>query len=176
MPRTSPEELPGGLQMGAFLDMISVSEGTSSSIITQDDGYDIIVSSIGPDGRLQRNRFGDYSDHPFMPQFGRKSLVINSKGLTSNASGRYQIMLKDWPHYKLQLHLQDFSPRSQDAYAVQIIRERKAIPMLVAGAFEDALHACGNLWASFPNNNYGQFQHSVDTLKAAFLLHGGTIK
>jgi muramidase (phage lysozyme) len=163
--------------MCAFLDMIGVSEGTSKSIITQDDGYDIIVSSLGSDGKsLQRNRFGDYSDHPFMPQFGRTSLVINSKGLTSNASGRYQIMLRDWPHYKTQLHLPDFTPISQDRYAIQIIKERSAIPMLIAGDFEAALHACGNLWASFPNNTYGQFQHTVDTLKAAFLLNGGTIK
>jgi muramidase (phage lysozyme) len=176
MPRITPEAARGGLQMCAFLDMIAVSEGTSNNIISQDDGYDVIVSSIDANGKLQRNRFGDYRDHPFMPQFGRKSLVINSKGLTSNASGRYQIMLKDWPHYKAQLHLPDFSPISQDLYAQQIISERKAIPMLEAGAFEDAVNACGNLWASFPNNNYGQFQHSMDTLRAAFLLNGGIIK
>jgi muramidase (phage lysozyme) len=176
MPRITPDAAPGGLQMCAFLDMIAVSEGTSNNIITQDDGYDIIVSSIGPDGRLQRNRFGDYSDHPFMPQFGRKSLVINSKGLTSTASGRGQIMLKDWPHYKTMLKLPDFSPLSQDRYCIQIIKERGAIPLLIAGDFEGAVMKCGNLWASLPNNNYGQFQHSMDTLKAAFLLNGGVIK
>jgi muramidase (phage lysozyme) len=175
MPRITPEAAPGGLQMCAFLDMISISEGTSNSPITQDDGYDIIVSSVGPDGKLQRNRFDDYSDHPFMPQFGRKSLTINSKGLTSNASGRGQIMLKDWPHYKALLGLPDFSPLSQDRYCIQIIRERGAIPYLIAGNFDKALSLCGNLWASLPNNNYGQFQHSYDTLKSAFLLNGGTV-
>ena len=113
----------------AFLDMLAVSEGTSTSPATQNDGFDVIVT--GSDGRPEV--FTDYSAHPFAG--GRKSKVINSKGLTSNASGRYQFMLKDWAHYKAQLCLPDFGPASQDLWAIQLIRERGALPLIDLGSF-----------------------------------------
>lgn len=86
------------------------------------DGYDVIVTGIDRKPEV----FKDFSDHPFAK--GRKSKVINSKGLTSNASGRYQQMLKDWPHYRALLKLPDFSPISQDLLALQHVRECRALP------------------------------------------------
>jgi muramidase (phage lysozyme) len=174
MPRINPDSVQGGVQTCAFLDMIAVSEGTSTSPITKDDGYDIIVSSIDATGRLVRNRFDDYSDHPFAN--GRKSLVVNSKGLTSNASGRGQIMLRDWPHYKALLKLPDFSPVSQDKYLVQLLKEQGAIQPLIDGDLQTAVYRCRNIWASLPGNNYGQAQQRFDTLRAAFILNGGNCK
>ena len=113
----------------AFLDMLAVSEGTSTSPATLNNGYDVIVTGV--DGVPEV--FTDYSDHPF--NNGRPSKVINSHGLTSNASGRYQFMLRDWHHYRDQLKLPDFSPDSQDLWALQLIRERSALP----SKFQDAL-------------------------------------
>lgn len=168
--------LRGGLQQAAFMDMIAWAEGTSSSPITQNDGYDIIVNSVDAAGHLVRTRFDDYSDHPFAN--GRKSLPINSKGLTSNASGRGQIMLYWWRLYKVSLKLPDFSPDSQDRYMEQQLIERKAIPFLLAHDLYSAIEACSNIWASLPGkgNTYNQGTRTLDSLKAAFLLHGGVIK
>ena len=92
----------------AFLDAIAYAEGTDPGHpLSQDRGYDVIVTGVdGPE------IFTDYRHHPFFG--GRKSRVINSKGLTSNASGRYQFMLKDYLHYVALLHLPDFGPESQD--------------------------------------------------------------
>ena len=84
------ESLAGGRNALAFLDMLAWSEGTSTSPATAMDGYDVIVT--GADRKPEV--FKDFTDHPFAK--GRASKVINSKGLTSNASGRYQQMLKDW--------------------------------------------------------------------------------
>jgi muramidase (phage lysozyme) len=92
----------------AFLDMLAWSEGTSTSPATALDGYDVIVTGIDRKPEI----FTDFSDHSFAK--GRPSKVINSKGLTSNASGRYQQMLKDRPYYRTLLVLSDFSPISQD--------------------------------------------------------------
>lgn len=151
----------------AFLDMLSVSEGTSTSPSTQNNGYDVIVTGV--DGVPEV--FTDYSDHPFAN--GRPSKVINSRGLTSNASGRYQFMLKDWAHYKAQLNLADFGPTSQDLWAMQLIRERSALPLIDAGSFYDAVHRCSNLWASLPGAGYGQHENGMDKLLAAYLAAGG---
>lgn len=153
----------------AFLDMLAVSEGTSTSPATRNNGYDVIVTGV--DGKPEI--FTDYSTHPFAN--GRKSKVINSKGLTSNASGRYQFMLKDYAHYKAQLHLNDFGPVCQDLWAIQLIRERGALPLIDGGQFAVAVQRCSNLWASLPGAGYGQHENSMEKLRQAYLDAGGEL-
>lgn len=167
--------IAGSINILAFMDVIAAAEGTSNSPITQNDGYDIIVNSVDANGRVVHNRFDDYTDHPFAK--GRPSLVVNSKGLTSNASGRYQQMLKDWPHYKSLLALPDFSPESQDRLCLQHLKESRAVTLLMAGNLFAACDAVSNIWASIPGskNTYGQPQRTLDSLKATYLLSGGTI-
>lgn len=151
----------------AFLDMLAVSEGTSTSPITQNDGYDVIVTGVdGPE------IFTDYSQHPFV---GRKPKKINNSGLYSTASGRYQHMLVHWPHYKLQLSLPDFGPASQDRWAIQLIRERSALPLIDGGRFDEAVSRVRNLWASLPGAGYGQHENKIDKLRAAYVAAGGTL-
>ncbi len=162
----------GGLNVTAFMDMISVAEGTSTSPITQNDGYDMLVNSIDARGNLVRTRFSDYSTHPFV---GKPSLMINSRGLTSNAAGRYQQMLKDWPHYQALLSLPDFGPLSQDMLCIQHIKECGALVSLANGDLATAIHQCSNIWASLPGNNYGQPQQPIDGLQAAYILNGGAV-
>jgi len=106
----------GGTNVVAFLDMLAWSEGTSTRPATKDGGYDVIVTGADRVPEV----FADYSVHPF--SHGRKSKRINSKGQTSNASGRYQFMLKDYAHYRSLLKLPNFGPLSQDMWAIQLIR------------------------------------------------------
>ncbi|AYL42266.1 glycoside hydrolase family 104 protein [Citrobacter freundii] len=153
----------------AFLDTLAWSEGTSTSPATKCNGYDVIVTGV--DGKPEI--FTDFSDHPFNK--GRPSKQINSRGLTSNASGRYQFMLKDWAHYKAQLGLTDFSPESQDKWAIQLIKERKALPDIEAGNIASAVSKCRNIWASLPGAGYGQREHSMDDLIARYKAAGGTV-
>jgi muramidase (phage lysozyme) len=167
MPITDESKLPGGLNMAAFLDMLAWSEGTSTNPATACDGYDVIVT--GRDGRAEI--FSDFSAHPFAN--GRSSKVINSRGLTSNASGRYQFMLRDYKHYKTLLKLPDFGPLSQDKWAVQLIKERGAIPDIGVGNLRKAITRCSNIWASLPGAGYGQPEHKFEALRAQYLLNGG---
>lgn len=153
----------------AFLDTLAWSEGTSTSPATKCNGYDVIVTGV--DGKPEI--LTDFSDHPFNK--GRPSKQINSRGLTSNASGRYQFMLKDWAHYKAQLGLPDFSPESQDKWAIQLIKERKALPDIEAGNIASAVSKCRNIWASLPGAGYGQREHSMDDLIARYKAAGGTV-
>lgn len=161
MARITPE-LAGGVNVLAFLDMLAWAEGTSTSKATKDDGYDVIVK--GADGVDET--FTDYSAHPFSR--GRKSKVINSKGLTSNASGRYQFMLKDYAHYRDLLKLPDFGPVAQDRWAIQLIRERRALPMIQAGKIAEAIAAVRNIWASLPGAGYGQPERSLERLLGVY--------
>jgi muramidase (phage lysozyme) len=152
----------------AFLDMLAVSEGTSTSPATRDRGYDVIVT--GADGVPEI--FTSYGTHPFAG--GRPSKVINSKGLTSNASGRYQFMLRDWGFYRLKLSLPDFGPESQDKWACQLIKERRALDDIEAGHFMVAVGKVSNLWASLPGAGYGQHENQMAALEDAYERAGGT--
>ncbi|SEM49986.1 Muramidase (phage lambda lysozyme) [Pseudomonas sp. ok272] len=153
----------------AFIDMLAWAEGTSTSPATAMDGYDVIVTGIDNKPEV----FKDFTDHPFAK--GRKSKVINSKGLTSNASGRYQQMLRDWPHYKALLKLLDFSPISQDLLALQHVRECRALPDVHAGRIETAIRKCANIWASLPGANYGQRERRLEDLLKQYRLAGGVL-
>lgn len=164
------------LNRKALLDTIAFAEGvrTGQHPLTQHDGYDVIVTGIdGPEV------FDSWADHPFAN--GRPSKQINGHGLTSNAAGRYQFMLKDWPHYRKLLDLDNvtrypdgpFSPAAQDAWALQLIRERGALPMIDMGNFTGALQRISNLWASLPGAGYGQPERSLRALARVYIDAGG---
>ncbi|XUA17451.1 glycoside hydrolase family 24 protein [Citrobacter sp. OP27] len=147
-------------QRKAFLDMLAWSEGTDKpGQPTKNHGYDVIVG-----GSL----FTDCSDHP------RKLVTLNPK-LKSTAAGRYQLLSKWWDAYRKQLGLKDFSPASQDAVALQQIKERGALPLIDNGDIRQAIDRCSNIWASLPGAGYGQFEHKADNLIAKFKEAGGKV-
>lgn len=166
MPVISPEQA-GGKNVCAFLDMISFAEGTDR--IGNQQGYNVIVTGIDK----KPETFSDFSDHPFAK--GRPSKAINSKGLTSNASGRYQHMKKDWPHYRALLKLPDFGPLSQDRWAIQLIKEFRALDDIKAGRIPQAIKKVAPLWASFEGAGHGQRELSAKDLIAAYVKAGGAL-
>lgn len=157
--------------LNATLDMLGWAEGTTISAITQDDGYDIIITGVNG-----RARTSDYSEHPFVGPNARPLVQVNLRGLYSSAFGRYQIMRKNWPHYKKLLNLPDIGPLAQDRYAIQNIRETRAMPLIEAGRFDEALTLYAHLWASLPGKGYvDQKQRTLDECRKVYLLKGGTL-
>lgn len=151
----------------AFLDMLAYSEGTATSPATKDRGYDVIVTGI--DGKPEI--MTSYGTHPFAG--GRRPKVINSKGLSSTASGRYQFLVRDWGFYRLKLNLPDFGPDAQDRWAIQLIKERRALDDIETGHFIIAVGKVSNLWASLPGAGYGQPEHRMASLENAYERAGG---
>lgn len=144
----------------AFLDMLAWSEGTSR-IKGSDNGYNVIVG-----GAL----FTGYADHP------RKLVTLPNLGIKSTAAGRYQLLSRYYDAYKKQLGLKDFSPASQDAIAIQQIKERKALPDIESGSIKSAITKCSNIWASLPGAGYGQHEHKIDDLVSKYISYGGALK
>lgn len=142
--------------------MIAFAEGTCTHPLTKCNGYDVIVTGI--DGKPEI--FEDFSEHPFA--CGRESKIITKSGLKSNASGRYQFMLKDYDYYKRLMNLKDFGKDAQDAWALRLIQERKALLDIDAGNITDAITKVSNIWASLPGSKYGQPTKSVETLLATY--------
>lgn len=141
----------------AFLDMIAFSEGTASK---GDNGYNVIVG-----GAL----FDSYADHP------RQKVWLPKLKINSTAAGRYQLLSRYFDAYKQLLKLKDFSPTSQDAIALQQIKERHALADIDAGRFDDAVSKVKNIWASLPGAGYGQREHDIDQLRTAYLQAGGIL-
>lgn len=152
----------------AFLDTIAWSEGTSI-IKSSDNGYNVIVG-----GKLFNTMSGDgktvidYRNHPHQ-------LIHINQELSSTAAGRYQLLAKYYDFYRKLLKLNDFSPASQDAIAIQQIKECKAIANIRAGNFALAIKKCSRIWASFPGANYNQHEHKMEDLQAIYLKSGGTL-
>ncbi|HDN9511165.1 glycoside hydrolase family 24 protein [Aeromonas salmonicida] len=142
-------------QVAAFLDMIAFSEGTRGR---GDDGYNKLVNPAG--------FFDSYATHPNV-------LVQVNPTLKSTAAGRYQFLSKHWAHYRDQLGLPDFGPESQDAWAIQLIRERKALDDVLKGRIPQAVAKCANIWASLPGAGYGQREHKLADLLTKFTEFGG---
>ena len=86
------------------------------------------------------------------------NLSLNPK-LKSTGAGRYQLLFRWWDAYRKQLGLKDFSPKSQDAVALQQIKERGALPMIDRGDIRQAIDRCSNIWKLLPGAGYGQFEH-----------------
>lgn len=145
----------------AFLDMIAFSEIGPELLAVSDNGYDVMVGST-PDHPLL---FTSYASHPN---------VLNRK-LNSTAAGRYQVLHRYALAYTKQLHLPDFGPDSQDAIALQQIKESHALDDIEAGRFDTAVAKCAHIWASLPGAGYGQHENKVDALRAAYVAAGGTL-
>ena len=144
-------------QRKAFLDMLAWSEGTDNGRQKTNHGYDVIVG-------------------------GELLLITRSPSQTCHAKPKTQINRRRtlpasftlvgclpqaaWP---------DFSPKSQDAVALQQIKERGALPMIDRGDIRQAIDRCSNIWASLPGAGYGQFEQA-DSLIAKFKEAGGTVR
>ena len=97
---------------------------------TRNHGYDVIVG-----GEL----FTDYSDHP------RKLVTLNPK-LKSTGAGRYQLLSRWWDAWIASSLAERLLPKSQDAVALQQIKERGALPMIDRGDIRQAIDRCSNIW------------------------------
>ena len=149
-------------QRKAFLDMLAWSEGTDNGRQkTRNHGYDVIVG-----GEL----FTDYSDHPRkLVNAKPKTQIKQAPDATSFFPAGGCSLQAAWPERLLS--------ESQDAVALQQIKERGALPMIDRGDIRQAIDRCSNIWASLPQGaGYGQFEHKADSLIAKFKEAGGTVR
>lgn len=145
----------------AFLDLLAWSEIGPGLLEHSDDGYDVLVGSTARAPLL----FDSYATHP----------NVYNRHCNSTAAGRYQILARYWPHYRDLLKLSDFGPVNQDLYAIQQLRERKALPLIESGHITAAIAQVSNIWASLPGAGYGQHEHEMKNLLAAYKVAGGDV-
>jgi muramidase (phage lysozyme) len=144
----------------AFLDMLAVSEIGYALLNNSDDGYNVLVG-----GTL----FDSYASHP------NKLIWLPSLGISSTAAGRYQILYRNAVYYSKILGLTDFGHYAQDMIALQMIRERSALPLIDEGKITEAIAKVSNIWASLPGAGYNQHENKLEMLLKAFTDSNGTL-
>ena len=148
-------------RIGAFLQLIAYSEGTlkGNSI-----DYGKLVYDSGANGAA---KYGNFADHPAHYGFiGRAT--IKGRSVPSTAAGGYQFLLKTWQGLKAQLALTDFKPDTQDAAAIQLLRQCGALGKLQVNDFDGAVYAARKIWASFPGAGYNQHERGIEQLRKVY--------
>jgi len=157
--------------VGAFLEVLKRCEGTAG----QGDPYRVC---FGYSHTIQ-----NMADHPAVTgEWGGVPLSDQQcagagfgPGCVSTAAGAYQLIKPTWLSKKRQLSLPDFSPASQDAAAVQLLRDCGAYRQLAAGNLAGAVSAARRTWASLPGANYaGQGMRTMAQVSAWYQEAGGT--
>ena len=146
----------------AFLTMLAISEGTQDQ--GDQHGYNVLVGSR-PGRGIQ---MATLKRHPHV------IVQFNSKQWSS-AAGRYQLIWSTWCNLEQRLNLPDFSPASQDAAAIELIRGAGALNDVDMGRIEDAITKCRHIWASLPGAGYDQHENQMADLITAYQQAGGEV-
>lgn len=113
--------------------------------------------------------FTDFSRHPNVRvpfHNPRKNAPGNND--VSTAAGAYQINYPTYSDFAPRLTLRDFTPATQDAIAVAILRQTGAYNALVDNDIERAINLAASRWASLPGSTALQSPRSMNTALAAF--------
>jgi muramidase (phage lysozyme) len=159
--------------LAAFLSMIAFSEGTDGAA----DPYRVCYA--------YKHTIDSLAQHPAevvdgvrewagekLPDAMCRSAGL-SPGCVSTAAGRYQLIRPTWIEAKRALGLTDFSPASQDAAAVYLIRKRGALSAVERGQVANAIALCRKEWASLPGADYGQPERRLSALLDVYERSGG---
>lgn len=142
----------------AFLGVIRVGEGTADS-----KGYSRLVGG---------GEFAGFRDHPRIVKSGT---FKNGKSWKSTAAGAYQAIVGTWDETQSIMGLPDFSPTSQDLFALGRIAARGALEDVKAGRFDSAIRKCSMEWASLPGSPYGQPTISLERARSVYASSGGSV-
>lgn len=107
-----------------FLDTIAQAEGGD---------YNIIVGG---------GRFQDFSQHPGIVG------MVTDRG-PSTAAGRYQITQSTYNDLAKKMGVSGFGPETQDAMAIQLLKDRGAYQDVLSGDFETAKNKLRSTWEGF---------------------------
>lgn len=152
------------------------------------DAIAVFESEPGPDGyrrlyaRQGRRYFDSFDVHPAEGGWPGERLPDEQciaagfkPGCVSTAAGRYQITLSTYRRVAPRLGITDFTPQSQDALAIELIREKDALELVETGRVEQAIARLRRVWASMPAAGYQQREHSLDRWVQAYADAGGAV-
>lgn len=154
--------------VNAFLTALRVGEGTAGR-----DGWRTLMG-----GAL----FDSFADHP--ARLGWRGTPLSASmcagagfgpGCVSTAAGGFQITKPTWNRVADKLGLTDFTQASQEAAAIELIREKGALSDVAAGRVAVAVSKVRKVWASLPGAGYGQGEVALASFVNHYVNAGGTV-
>ena len=113
--------------------------------------------------------FSDFSDHPRIKiWFHDPTKSAPGDNNYTTAAGAYQIISTTFDQFARKLGITDFTPASQDAIAVALLKYRGAHDAIVAGDIAGALALASREWASLPGSTAQQNPKTLSTAMNAF--------
>lgn len=134
-----------------YLDLIAQAEGTARHA----DPYRVAFGG----GAL-----ADLSRHPGIAHRFRQT---DGRSNTTTAAGKYQFLAPTWRDVAGTLGLRDFSPRSQDLGALELMRRSGSLDDVLRGDYASAVRKDGRTWASLPSSPYPQPKRSATFIAQA---------
>lgn len=159
----TPEPVNASANVAAFLRAIRLGEGTSDP-----DGYRRIFGGQLVDSLATHPRIRVPFYNPQRP--GPKGVPNDY----STAAGAYQALSTTWDDFIRSQGAHDFSPASQDEFAVWAVKRRGALADVKAGRFDIAVRKCASEWASLPGSPYGQPTVTLAQVRGVYEAAGGT--
>lgn len=147
----------------AWLAVISACEGTPG-----DEGYRALFGWRPGNGKT----FDSFAAHP------RQYFAYTQQDGTTvqtSAAGKYQATYTTWIDFIRERGPHDFSPASQDEFALWLTEVCGATDDVNAGRLRAAIDKCGGRWASLPSARVPQPRRSYAFCEAAFLAAGGSL-
>jgi lysozyme len=117
--------------------------------------------------------FADYSTHPniHIPFLNPKT----GKNDYSSAAGAYQITRPTFIALSAQTGINDFTPPSQDLFAIALLKDCGALTSIINGDFNTALQDASKIWASLPYTQSMQNHVGITAASDAYIKAGGVI-
>lgn len=117
--------------------------------------------------------FDSYAVHPHVrvPFFNPKTQKMDY----STAAGAYQITYPTWASILSLAGNGDFSPASQDAAAVWLLKMNGALDSIMQGDFNTALKLASRTWASLPFTDSMQRHVTIAAAQQIYEQSGGVI-
>lgn len=149
----------------AFLAVLAHTEGTERAA----DPYRVCYGF--------KHTIVSFAQHPYPGEWKGESLAsLGGKYVheISTAAGRYQINHLSWADGAEKLGLTDFTPSSQDDWALWKIKTLGALVLVNAGLITEACAGCCGTWASLPGGKSGQPEDSMADILDFYARAGGT--
>jgi lysozyme len=123
----------------------------------------------GAPAKYPTGHFSDFSRFPFdASNEGALISIGEFAGQHSTASGAYQINLPTYREFAPRLGITDFSPASQDALGLAILKKTGAYDASISGDIAPAFQLASTRWASLPGSTAGQRPKSLTVAQNLF--------
>lgn len=117
---------------------------------------------------LNYKGFTSMADHPRESVRGPFNQTDGKKS-TSNPAGLYQFMPRTWDGLRRTMpELTDFTARNQHIAAVELLRQRGALPLVLKNDLDGAIKKAAPEWAGLPGGPYPQPSKSIEFVRAAY--------